>query len=225
LAYRRLDLVVAQTEQMAEWLRANTGVRVVVIGNPWLEREPQVEGEPEVRGRHVVLAAGRLSSEKRFDLLLQAFAQAAATRPQWRLVIAGEGPLEADLKHQAGELGVGDRVEFPGRVEHLDSLYASSDIFVLSSLFEGFPNVLLEAMGHGLAVMSFDCPTGPRELIAHEENGLLVPHLDLAALTDTLGRLMDHPALRSRLGEAAREVRTRLSIDRIAQRWLEAASR
>jgi glycosyltransferase involved in cell wall biosynthesis len=225
VAYRRLDLVVAQTRMMAEWLTAKTGAQVAVIGNPWIEPccAADVRASPELRdGCHTILAAGRLAAEKRFDLLLEAFARCAPSRPGWRLAIAGGGPLRQDLEALAEQLGVADRVLFVGRIEHLDEWYSACEIFVLSSQFEGFPNVLLEAMGHGMAVVSFDCPTGPRDLITHAENGLLAKHLDVADLASALGRLMDDRALRERLGQAATSVRTRLSIDRVADLWLAA---
>jgi glycosyltransferase involved in cell wall biosynthesis len=226
LAYRRLDLVVAQTRMMADWLEANTGATVTVIGNPWLRPNPdRSEAEtpgPDAGNPPTILAAGRLAVEKRFDLLLEAFARCAGSRPEWRLVIAGNGPLRDELVHRAERLGIGERVHFPGRVDNLDDWYSASEIFVLSSEFEGFPNVLLEAMGHGMAVLSFDCPTGPRELIRNEENGLLAKHLDVTDLAAGLGRLMGDPALRQRLGQSATEVRNRLSIDRVAALWLAA---
>jgi glycosyltransferase involved in cell wall biosynthesis len=139
-------------------------------------------------------------------------------------VIAGSGPLHDELADQAERLNVAGRVHFPGRVENLDAWYTASDIFVLSSQFEGFPNVLLEAMGHGMAVLSFDCPTGPRDMITHGANGLLARHLDVTDLSEGLARLMDDAPLRARLGHAATEVRTDVSIDRIAERWLTAIS-
>jgi glycosyltransferase involved in cell wall biosynthesis len=225
LCYRRLDLVVAQTRMMADWLEANTGAKVAVIGNPWIEPAAAAfatTAPVTCNGPRTILAAGRLAVEKRFDLLLEAFARCASSRPEWQLAIAGSGPLQQQLAALADRLGLAERVHFPGRVENLDEWYSASDVFVLSSQFEGFPNVLLEAMGHGMAVVSFDCPTGPRDLITHEENGLLAKHLDVADLAAALGRLMDDPALRERLGRTATSVRTQLSIDRIADLWLAA---
>jgi len=227
LTYRRLDLVVAQTRMMADWLEEKAGATVTVIGNPWIEPSgagTRVDAPARQPGQHTVLAAGRLAVEKRFDLLIEAFARCALARPEWQLVIAGSGPLRADLVRQAERLDVQGRVHFPGRVDNLDAQYSASDIFVLSSQFEGFPNVLLEAMGHGMAALSFDCPTGPRELIANGTNGLLARHLDVADLADGLARLMDDAALRARLGQAAMAVRSEYSIDRIAGLWLKAVS-
>jgi len=228
LCYRRLDRMVAQTGRVAEWLREHTGVETTVIPNPWLA--PANAGVPVLpndllppEGK-VILGAGRLAREKRFDLLIRAFAGCAGNRPDWRLVIVGSGPLHGDLRALADRLGLADRVLLPGRAGNLAEWYSRSDIFALSSEFEGFPNVLLEAMGCGLATLAYDCPAGPGELIQTERNGILIEPLSLDGLTEGLCRLMDSPDLRARLGAAATEVRSRYAFDRIGGQWLAAMS-
>ena len=97
--------------------------------------------------------------------------------------------------------------------------YERADLYVMSSRFEGYPNTLAEAMAHGLAAVSFDCDTGPRDIIRHEVDGLLVPPGDVAALTAALDRLMDDATLRQQFAERAVDARRRFSMERIAGTW------
>jgi glycosyltransferase involved in cell wall biosynthesis len=166
-----------------------------------------------------VLAAGRFGPEKGFETLLESFALIGAERKGWELVIVGDGPLRNILERRIHELGIGDAVHLPGRVGNMADWYSSADLFVLSSRFEGFPNVLVEAMAHGLAVISTDCETGPRELIVNGENGLLVPVEGTAALASSMARLMADHQLRVALGRAAAGIGERFGIVDVATQW------
>jgi glycosyltransferase involved in cell wall biosynthesis len=171
--------------------------------------------------RQVILALGRLAPQKGFDLLLEAWALAAARLPGWSLRIVGDGPMRDQLERQAGRLGIEQRVSFAPFSENPFSLYAECGIFVLSSRFEGLPFVLIEAMTCGAACISFDCPNGPREVIRHGVNGLLVPAERVHALADAMVRLSENPDLRERLGEAARSVSKPFSEEQVAASWHE----
>ena len=139
--YRFATAVVIQTESLRDWAQQNTRPeRISVIPNPVLP--PQTLAEDGRIERNVVLAVGRLVEQKGFDLLLEAFATCDDT---WRLVIAGDGPDRAKLEEQAERLGISERVDLPGRVSDPALLYREASLFVLSSRYEGFPNVLLEA--------------------------------------------------------------------------------
>ncbi len=225
LGYGKLDAVVAQTPESAEWIRRNTTARhVPVILNPVVIPVP--DSTPRLDPSRILdasgktlLAAGRLHAQKGFDRLVRAFARVAPAHPDWRLLIAGKGHLQPELESLAAKLGVGDRVLMPGRIGNMGDWYEAADAFVLTSVFEGFPNVLCEAMGYGLPVVSVDCDTGPRDMIADGVNGLLVKQDDPDALAAALSRLMGDPALRQRLGENARAIKDRLSLERIAGEW------
>ena len=97
--------------------------------------------------------------------------------------------------------------------------YGRADLYVMSSRFEGFPDTLAEAMACGLSAVAFDCDTGPRDIICHEMNGLLVPPNDLADLTDALDHVMDNDSLRNRFATQAVMIRERLSMPQIAGMW------
>jgi len=169
--------------------------------------------------RHSVIGAGRLVHQKGFDALVRAFARVAPDQPDWDLVIVGEGPLRAALLSLARELGIGDRLSLPGVVPDLARRMASGGLFVLSSRYEGFPNVLLEAMSCGMAVVSTDCPSGPSEIVRDGHDGVLVPVDDVSAMARVMARLMADGPERSRLGGNALEVRERFSMASVMARW------
>ena len=132
----------------------------------------------------------------------------------------GEGPSRSILEIQCENLNIKQRVFLLGRVGNVSDWYKRAAIFVLSSHFEGFPNVLLEAMAHGLAVVSVDCPTGPKDLLNEGENGLLVPEVDVAiGLEKALKKLMVSKNRRKEMGIKAKSVIDRFSIDVISEKW------
>ena len=151
----------------------------------------------------VVVAAGRLVRAKRYDRLIRAFATVAAAHPDWRLRICGRGPERSALQALVAELELDEHVLLVGPVRDIEAELEAASIFALSSRVEGLPLALLEAMAKGLAVVSFDSPAGPREVIEHGVDGLLVPAADEAALARAICGLIESEALRARLGAAA----------------------
>ena len=223
--YRRLDVVVAQTRETADWLLKNVPVRAVeVIPNPVIHplpvgtpvRPPQ-HTVPE--GRRLLVGIGRLHPQKRFDRLIDAFAAIAGRHPEWDLAILGEGPLRAELEARIAAAELTDRIHLVGQTGNLADWFGRADLFALTSDHEGFPNVLLEALAHGLPAVSVDCMTGPRQILRDGTDGLLVPEGDPAALAQALDRVMGDDALRARLAARATEVLDRFAPDRIAGQW------
>ena len=172
-----------------------------------------------VPGTRRLVAVGRLVHQKGFDLLLQAFTKIAPAHPEWTLTIWGEGDQRRPLEALRDELRLHDRVRLPGLTERPGQWVEEAEIFVLSSRFESFGNVITEAMVAGLPVVAFDCPWGPGEILRDGEDGLLVPPEDADALAAALRRLILDSSLRRRLGEAgARNVR-RFHGDVIVAQW------
>jgi glycosyltransferase involved in cell wall biosynthesis len=173
---------------------------------------------------HRIVAAGRLDHQKGHDLLVEAFAQVADRHHDWRLDLYGDGPLRTRLVDQVGRLGLSSRVGINPGTPGIAEVFAAAGVLALPSRHEGFPMVLLEAMASGLAVVAFDCPTGPGELITHGVDGLLVPPGDVGALAGALDLLMGDSHLRERLGRAAPAATEPYSRDRIGARWQEVVS-
>jgi len=227
--YPRLASIVAQTQESAIWLENHVRARrVVVIPNavefPLQALEPHVPTRLALRmdgsKRRLLLSVGRLTPQKGFDRLIAAFAAVARDFREWDLAILGEGAGRHELENQVRATGMTDRILLPGRVGNVGDWYAAADLFALTSRFEGFPNVLLEALAYGLPAVSVDCETGPRDIIRHEVDGLLVPRNDQRALVQALTRLMTNERLRSECAARAREARQRFAIDRIAGKWI-----
>ncbi len=209
--------VVVQTESVAQWAaRIVPRSRVRVVPN--FVRELPL---PILEGREAahLLAVGRLDRQKGFDVLLTAFARADLMPRGVRLTILGEGPERATLQALARKLGIAEAVHLPGVVKDPETWMARCTAFVLPSRYEGFPNALVEAMAMGCPTIASDCDSGPREIVRHEIDGLLVPPEDSEALARALVRLFDDSVLRGRLGRRAIEIRNRFVRERILGQW------
>jgi glycosyltransferase involved in cell wall biosynthesis len=202
LAYRRADAVIAVSRGVASSLRSELGLpaeRIRIVANPVLtprlragaQELPQhpwlVDGGPPV-----VLGVGRLARQKGFDVLLRAFARVRERRPA-RLLVLGEGERRADLEALAGELGVADDVALPGFAANPFAAMSRCAVFVLSSRWEGLPNVLIQALAVGAPVVATDCPSGPDEVLDEGRYGRLVPVDDVAAMADAIDASLRDP--------------------------------
>jgi glycosyltransferase involved in cell wall biosynthesis len=216
--YRRLAAVAVLTSHEEETYRAlldGAATRVARIPNAVAAGD----GPASSLDAEVVVAAGRLNSQKGFDLLIAAWAIVAARQPSWRLLIYGSGPERPRLQLQIDALGLADRVALEGRHPQLGAAMAEASLFALSSRFEGFGMVLVEAMSAGLPVVSFDCPHGPADIISDGRDGLLVPAGDVDALAAALLSLIEDPDRRHRYGEAALQAAREYAIAAIGPRW------
>lgn len=169
----------------------NFKIRTAVIYNPILSDNkfqlgPRIFVEPRrLNEQYLIVSAGRLCHQKNFHSLLTAFSK-LRVRSKFRLVIYGDGPFRNQLEYYSHSLGISNQVSFPGFVHNLADRLLEADIFVLSSIYEGFGNVLVEALFAGCAVISTDCPNGPSEILANGKYGLLLPVNDTDALADSI---------------------------------------
>ncbi|MCP3702368.1 MAG: glycosyltransferase family 4 protein, partial [Alteromonas sp.] len=224
LVYRLADEVVVQTQQIADWVMANTSAKsVVIIPNFLVNMDTGVISSKVPRSKRI-MAAGRLNKQKGFDLLIGAFQLIAneASMGDWSLDIFGEGPERADLQSQIKENGLEHKIRLRGRSEQLSHEMEASEIFVLSSRNEGFPNVLLEAMHAGCAVCGIASVSGVQELIRHNDSGLLVKDGDPNTLSRALLTLCENASLRQKLSYGARERVKRFGVKEVMPLWLTA---
>jgi glycosyltransferase involved in cell wall biosynthesis len=226
VTYPLAQQVVMLSKQGLRWLETHIpGASGVVIPNPI--PFPLAVSQPVIMPdsicaplRKILLAAGRLDKQKGFSSLLEAFAELQPDCPHWDLVILGEGPERPALEAHAAALGVAARVRFPGLVGNIGDWYTRADLYVMSSKFEGFPNSLAEAMAHGCAAVSYDCDTGPSDIIEHEQSGLLVaPVGDVKALRQALNRMMSNDDERQLMATRALRVRQQFSMERVLGMW------
>lgn len=202
--------------------RGVSNAKVAVIHNPLppgirdgARRSYPWQAQIEALGQGpVIVTAGRLTAVKDHRTLLAAFAQLRAIRPA-RLVVFGDGPLKSELEAEAGRLGIGEATLFPGYVNDPAAVYAVADLFALSSVSEGFGNVLIEAMAAGVPVVSTDAPHGPREILLEGALGPLVPVGDAAALAAAMASTLDAPIAAEALKARAAD----FEIDAIADRY------
>ena len=221
--YPRADKVVAISDAVLQTLEA-AGIKVneiaVVIGNP-ITTAPTDTGALSLQYLPVprppfLCSVGRLTEQKGFDTLITAFAKLKDTRLQ--LVILGEGELRDALHRQVGELRIKDRVYMPGFVKNPMAVVRKAEAFVMSSRWEGFGNVLVEALSTGVPVVSTDCPGAPRDILENGAHGHLVPYDDPEALAVGISMALDQPAGTPE-GRKARA--NDFSAEKIARKYLE----
>lgn len=217
-SYPKLDCFVVLTEGQRERYRKHLKrpPRLEVIPNTV---RSDMEGPQADLSAKTIFTAGRLFDQKGFDLLLDAYVPIAESHPDWRLRICGKGPREEELRAQIERLDLGHVVSLEPPAARIGIDMSQASIFVLSSRFEGFPLILLEAMSKGMAVVAFDCPTGPRDVIRDHENGLLVPPRDPAALSVALAEMMSDEALRRRCAPEAEKTAEQFKMPAIGPRW------
>jgi glycosyltransferase involved in cell wall biosynthesis len=216
--YPKLDALVVLTEgDLADYRRmlAGTGVRVERIPNAL----PVLDGKMADPGAKLVLAAGRLRLQKGFDLLIRAWADVAEKHPDWRLRIFGGGEERPALERLVGELGLGEQVSLMGATRKLQEELPKGSFFVLSSRYEGFGMVILEAMVHGLPVVTFDCPRGPGDIVSNGADGIVVPDGDVPGLAHAISELIEDEDKRRAYGAAAPAKARQYALENIGPMW------
>lgn len=219
LAYRKLNRVVLLTEndQKKYTFLHNT----CVIPNS-LSFAPVPKNDYTEKN---ILAIGRLTHQKGFDILLDAAKLLESEHSDWHITIVGEGEDYGSLMEKIEKLKLNNFVRIIEPVSDMISLYHSASIYVMSSRFEGLPMVLIEAQSCGLPIVSFDCPEGPAELIENDKNGFLVPAYDIGLLANKLSILINDIDLREEFGKNAFKQTQQFSTKKIAEMWFNLLER
>lgn len=217
--YRRASYVVTQTEGVARWARKFVPKgRIVIIPNC-------VYGERTAAPRsvdlHKAVMVGRMTYEKGHDILINAWPAVLADIPHARLELIGDGPLRESLESLTKRLGIQNSVEFIGTVPDARTRMPDASLLAVPSRFEGFPNVILEAMSLGVPVVASDCEFGPSDIIRDGVDGDLVRPADPTSLATAIIALMLNPDRRAAYSASAQCVWDRFSEDKVMRQWNE----
>jgi glycosyltransferase involved in cell wall biosynthesis len=225
IIYRRAAFVVILSEAYRSWFQKNTGINPVVIPNP-LTPESTYETPVNLRNQlglspttKILVSMGRLDYFKGFDILLKAWHQINRSHPDWHLIIIGEGSLRTELEQLCVQLDISQKVSFIGLVKAPYVFLRQGNLFALSTRYESFGNVFIEAMYCGLPVVATNCTGAISEIIKDNYNGLLVPIDDPDALAKALHRLMDDDDLRLKMAANGSDVSNRYNIENIMAMW------
>ncbi|HBI2329188.1 glycosyltransferase family 4 protein [Acinetobacter baumannii] len=215
------DIVTLTSRDIELWKKGikNIKAKIIAIPNP---SPYSVSFYQSQKKEKIVLAVGRLTKVKGFDLLLEAWSLVCKVNKTWCLYIVGGGEEENSLKELAKVLNITNRVNFIGPSAEVDRYYKRSSFYCLSSRNEGFPMVLLEAQSFGLPIVSFDCDTGPNEIIEHNKNGLLVEHMNVEVLAENMLTMIDlEPARYESMVQSSIILSERFTVDKIILKWID----
>lgn len=211
----RLDaLVVLTSQDEHDW---GDKIPIYVIPNSF----PFYPDKPSLCENKQAIIVGRYNSAKGYNYLIDAWKIVYQKHPDWIINIFGSGEYEDRVRKQIQDHGLQDVVIMNNPIDHIMEEYLKSSIYVMSSVFEGFAMVLLEAMSCGLPCVSFDCPYGPRNVITDGEDGILVEYLNSQALADNICKLIENEELRKRMGRQGRHNVLRFSRETIMPQWVE----
>lgn len=217
--YQKAKGLVFQTKIAQEFFPKKIQTRSILIPNPVRKDLPEPNRKTVEK---VIVSAGRLTRQKNHRLLIEAFAEISDRYPDYKLVIYGDGEMRNELETLVDQMHLTGKVLFYGEVEDLPARLQNAAMFVLSSDYEGIPNVLLEAMAMGVPSVSTNCPSGgPELLIENNVNGVLVPVGDRKELAKQMDRLLHSPETLQRISRNAVLVREKYHLENVYAMWKE----
>ena len=212
---RRFDRFVVLTEEDAGMWGEMPGIRVIPNAANFIA-EKYSDYMPKR-----VIAVGRLDYQKSFDRLILVWEKVHQQMPDWTLDIFGQGEWKEMLQRMIDERGLQDSIRLMRPTKNIGKEYSDSSMLVMSSHYEGFPMVMVEAMACGLPAVSFDFKCGPKDIIKDGENGVIVPDGDIDALAEAMMKLMGDDELRKRMGEEAKKVVETYSEEKVMSKWIK----
>ncbi len=221
LTYPFANKVIVQTNSVAQWassLGLNEKIQVI----PNFVRKLELKKESyEVSSVFKIVMIGRLVEQKGIDLLFKALALIPKGSINYSLSIYGEGELLEELQGRSEKLGLSENVDFKGTTNEANRVLAEADLFVLSSRYEGYPNVLVEALSTGTPSVAFDCPSGPRDITLNGELGLLIEDGNISKLANGIVEMYESEKLRTDLGKRSVNYFSNIDNVSILNKWLE----
>ena len=216
IVYKMATGIIAQTSQAKVYLEKTIGHRnITIIPNP--VKRPRLKSLQE---NNVILNVGRFIESKQQDILVDIVVSIFPFYPDWKLIFVGDGPYLEKVKSKVALKGFQNKILFTGNVKNVSEYYNQASIFAFTSISEGFPNALLEASAHGLACISFDCQSGPAEIIEDEVSGYLIEEGNTNCYREKLSGLMNDKSLRKNFGENSYLKTRRYSTENIGRDYL-----
>lgn len=222
LTYPFCTKVVSVSQGVDEGFTSLPKSKRAVIYNPIIVNDSgQIDDLPAAvdYSKNWLVSMGRLTEQKGFEFLLQAFHKIAHQYPDWQLLILGRGELQQKLEQLKDSLGLEHQVVFTGALRNPFRILKQAKLFVMTSVNEGFPMAHGEALACGLPVIATDCPSGPREMIRQDVDGLLVPNRDVAAIAAAIKSLITDDTKRQQFAVRAPEIEERLGLEAIVAEW------
>ena len=190
--------------------------KMVVIPNPISSKLALLENK-DIRKEKIILTVGRLEPHKCQDLILKAFKNIETKG--WKLIIVGIGPQEKQLKEYVKNNGLENKVEFTGKIKQIENYYNKAGMFVFASRYEGYPNVIIEAMSFGIPTISSNCDFGPSDIISDGENGYLFPVDNQVELEKKITLLIDNQEIREKFAKNARSNTKKFQNKIVTKQW------
>ncbi len=221
ISSRNCDGFIFQTERAKECYSKKVQAKSIVIhnaiGNPILDKvDPK-----SIMSENLITTMGRLEYQKAHDVMIKACAPILREHPEYKLIIYGEGTLRNDLENLIDTLKMKNQIFLPGNTQYAIFEVAKSQLFLLTSRFEGMPNALMEAMALGIPCISTNCDMGPAELIEDGINGYLVPVDDVESITQKIRNLISNAELRKQISKNSKKINTTHSTEKIYNQYIE----
>lgn len=216
LLYNRLDKILVFTEDQKKiYLEFNDNVSIVRNPCPL-----DIVDQTYNKNSKDIISIGRLTYQKGYDLLIESWALIEKKHPDWHLHIYGEGEDRESLNSLINKYSL-KNVHLKGQVLDVCNVYDSASFYVMSSRYEGLPMVLIEAQSRGLPLVSFDCPTGPREIVKEDINGILIPPNDIIGLSKSIERLIESPESRSQMSTMSKRLSKQFLTTEVVNSWID----
>jgi glycosyltransferase involved in cell wall biosynthesis len=212
--YKYNAFIVLNDQDGKDWKTDN----IIVISNPLWFSSPQKQNKLQNK---VVVAIGRHSIEKQFDILIKIWKKVVVEYPDWTLKIYGETDGEKTIEKLVQQLNMNNHVKLHSPIKNIEQAYSNASILLNTSSSEAFGLVIIEAMAFGLPVIAFDSASGPKSVIENEKNGLLIENNDIQTYANKIKVLIQNETLRKALGENAKESVKRFNLDSIMKQWHE----